>query len=130
MSNNLGADLVAWLEKGGRDFLEQAQPDKYQALLLHVGATDILEQYSKTSVTDTVVFWSYVQALLDFFFSGTERALMCVELIEAHEKTLEFQDDPGFMSFLDEAKAEVRCQELVSEIKQQIIMRRSLRSIK
>ncbi|MEM9441693.1 MAG: hypothetical protein AAGA73_14700 [Pseudomonadota bacterium] len=120
MSTIQGALVVSWLERGGWRFLRDSQPDTYQVFLLHIGATDILKQYKGTKV-----YWFYVQAILDFFFSATERAEMCAELMRVPE----FQNDSGFRVFLDAAKAEIRCQELVSVINQSAGIRASLRSV-
>ncbi len=87
-------------------------------LMLHVGATDKLRQYSGAHA-----YWQYVQAILDCFFSAAERAEMCAELIEERH----FIDDPGCVSFLHNAKAEIRCREVVQLIEATASVRASLR---
>ena len=87
--------------------------------MLHVGATDKLRQYS-----GSVTYWEYIQAILDCFFSAAERADMCADLI----KEKQFTDDPGCVTFLHHAKAEIRCHELVGMIEASSGVRASLRS--
>ncbi len=87
-------------------------------LMLHVGATDKLIQYSGADA-----YWQYVQAILDCFFSAAERAEICAEVV----KEQHFIDDPGCASFLHHAKAEVRCRELVQMIEAIASVRASLR---
>jgi hypothetical protein len=120
MSSIQGALVVSWLERGGWKFLKESQPYTYQVFLLHIGATDILKRYRGTEV-----YWFYVQTLLDFFFSASERAEMCAELMRVPE----FQNDPAFKAFRDAAKAEIRCHELISAIGDTAGIRASLRSV-
>ena len=95
-------------------------PDVYQQLLLHVGGTDILKRYSGSRA-----YWQYVQTILDSFFTAAERAQMCAELIDEPL----FRGDPGFYPFLVQAKAELRCQELISMIEETAGIRVKLRSV-
>ena len=95
-------------------------PDVYQQLLLHVGGTDILKRYSGSRA-----YWQYVQTILDSFFTAAERAKMCAELIDEPL----FRGDPGFYPFLVQAKAELRCQELISMIEETAGIRVKLRSV-
>ncbi len=119
MSTLRGDDVIIWLERWGERFLRGSQPELYQMLLLHVGATDKLRQYSGSEA-----YWEYIQAILDCFFSAAERAEMCADLI----KVKQFTKDPGCASFLQNAKAEIRCRELVGMIEAISSVRASLRS--
>lgn len=116
-----GDFVVGWLERGGRRFLKESQPDKYEALLLHVGATDRLKQY-----TNSHRYWQYVQAMLDFFFSSAERAELCAELL----KKPMFREETGIAPFLQEARAEVSCSALIAMIEGTSGIPASLRSVR
>lgn len=120
MSSLRGGYVVAWLERWGARFLKGPQPGIYHALLLQVGGTDRLRWYSGTEA-----YWQSVQAVLDCFFSAAERAEMCRELIDQPL----FMDDSGFASFLHQARAEIRCRELVATIEATAGIRASLRSV-
>lgn len=120
MSSLRGTCVVAWLERWGARFLGGQQPHIYQQLLLHVGGTDILRRYSGSRA-----YWQYVQAILDCFFSAAERAEMCAELIQEPL----FRNDPAFGPFLIQARAELRCRELVSTIEETTGIRVTLRSV-
>ena len=120
MSSLRGAYVVMWIERWGARFLKGPQPEIYQMLQLHVGGTDVLKWYSGSET-----YWQSVQAVLDCFFSGAERAQMCSELIE---QAL-FLEDPGFTPFLHQARAEIRCRELVAVIENAVGIRTSLRSV-
>lgn len=121
MSLERGDFIVAWLERGGRQFLMESQPEMFQVLMLHVGATDKLKQY-----TNSKAYWQYVQAMLDFFFSAGERAELCAELL----KEPMFQDEQGrgLTPFLHLAKAEVSCHQLISMIEESAGIRATQRS--
>ena len=118
MSTLRGDDVIAWLERWGERFLGGSQPELYQMLLLHVGATDKLRKYSGADA-----YWQYVQAILDCFFSAAERTEMCADLMKAKHVV----DDPGCASFLHQAKAEIRCRELIEMIEAVASIRTSLR---
>lgn len=119
MSSLQGDRVVAWLERAGERYLMGRQPEIHLQLLLHVGGTDILRRYSGAAA-----YWYYVQAILDCFFSAAERAEMCARLIDDPA----FADDPSFMPFLIQAKAEIRCHELISMIEGTADVRVKLRS--
>ncbi|MEM8949386.1 MAG: hypothetical protein AAGA21_07770 [Pseudomonadota bacterium] len=119
MSTLRGDDVVIWLERWGERFLDGSQPELYQMLMLHIGATDKLRQYS-----GSVEYWEYIQAILDCFFSAAERAEMCADLM----KERQFTDDPGCASFLHHANAEIRCCELIGRIKNVAGVRAAFRS--
>ncbi|MEZ5930915.1 MAG: hypothetical protein R3F54_03015 [Alphaproteobacteria bacterium] len=120
MSQNRGTCVVSWIERWGERFLKRAQSDIYDMLMLHVGGTDMLKRYSGTAV-----YWQHVQTVLDHFFTAAERAEMCAELIDAPE----FQGDPGFVHFVHQARAEIRCRELMAMIEATAGIRASLRSV-
>lgn len=89
-------------------------------LLLHVGATDMLRGYSGAAD-----YWQCVQTILDCFFTSAERADMCAELVGDPL----FLDDPGFAAFTHQARAEIRCRELIMMIEATAGVRASLRSV-
>ena len=107
MSSIRGRCVVAWLERWGDCFLRESQPYIYQQLLLHVGATDVLRRYDSAPH-----YWHHVQVILDCFFTSRQRAMMCAELISDPL----FLDDPAFVWFRLEAKSEITCQELISNV--------------
>lgn len=119
-----GEEVVTWLERWGERCLRVSQPELYQMLMLHVGATDKLRQYSGADPCCQEAYWQYVQAILDCFFSAAERAEICAEVIREQH----FIDDPGCASFLHQATAEIRCRELVQMIEATASVRASLRS--
>ena len=88
-------------------YLRQNEPDLYQAYLLNVGATQALRRYDGTEA-----YWDRVQAILDAFFSASERALICTELIASRA----FLDLPEFRAFLTRALAERRLQSLLATV--------------
>ena len=87
--------------------------------MLHVGGTDVLKWY-----TGTEDYWQKVQLVLDSFFSATERAELCSQLIEQPL----FLEDPGFEPFLHQARAEIRCREIVAMIEATVGIRAYHRS--
>jgi hypothetical protein len=120
MSHHRGTCVVSWIERWGERFLKRAQSDIYDMLMLHVGGTDMLKRYAGTAV-----YWQNVQTVLDCFFTAVERAEMCAELIDEPL----FADDPGFAHFLQQARAEMRCRELILMIETTAGIRASLRSV-
>lgn len=103
--NNVGAKVVESLERAGARYLSQNEPHLYQAFLLNVGATQALRRYDGTET-----YWDRVQAILDAFFSSSERAEICTELIAQHA----LWDLPEFRGFLMRALAERRLQRLLA----------------
>lgn len=101
--NDVGAEMIELLERAGARYLE---PDAYQTLLLNVGATQALRRYDGTEA-----YWDRVQAVLDAFFSASERAEICAELI-AHRALCAL---PEFRGFLMRAIAERRLQSILHE---------------
>ena len=103
--NKVGAEVVEVLERAGTQYLRQNEPDLYQAYLLNVGAAQALRRYDGTEC-----YWDRVQAILDAFFSSSERAEICTELIAERV----FWDLPEFRGFLMRALAERRLQSLLA----------------
>jgi hypothetical protein len=103
--NKVGAKVVDVLERAGARYLSQNEPHLYQAYLLNVGATQALRRYDGTET-----YWDRVQAVLDAFFSSSERAEICTELIA--QQTL--WELPEFRGFLMRALAERRLQRLLA----------------
>lgn len=99
--NKVGAEIVNILERAGAQYLRQNEPDLYQAYLLNVGATEALRRYDGSEM-----YWDRVQAILDMFFSSSERAEICTQLI-AHRALWPL---PEFRGFLMRAIAERRLQ--------------------
>ena len=89
--NKVGAEIVDILERAGAQYLSQIEPDLYQAYLLNVGATQALRRYDGTET-----YWDRVQAILDAFFSSSERAEICTELI-AHRALWDLPECRGFL---------------------------------
>ena len=104
--DKVGAQIVEILERAGARYLGPNEPDLYQAFLMNVGATQALRRYDATET-----YWDRVQAILDAFFSSSERAEICTELI-AHRGLLSL---PEFRGFLIRAIAERRLQSLLAE---------------
>jgi hypothetical protein len=105
--NKVGAEIVDILERAGAQYLSQIEPDLYQACLLNIGATQALRRYDGTET-----YWDRVQAILDAFFSSSERAEICTELI-AHRA---LWDLPECRGFLIRAVAERRLQSLLAVV--------------
>ncbi len=120
MSRRHGECVVNWLESGGDRFLRDSQSYAYEQFLLHVGATDILRHYDVA-----ISYWHYVQNILDNFFTSTERAVMCRELIENPI----FAGREDFRPFLIQARAELRTQELLVAINAVVETKAALRSV-
>lgn len=105
--NTVGAEIVDILERAGAQYLSQNEPDLYQAYLLNVGATQALRRYDGTET-----YWDRVQAILDAFFSSSERAEICTELIARRA----LWDLPECRAFLIRALAERRLQSLLAVV--------------
>ena len=100
----VGAVIVDILERAGARYLRQNEPDLYRAYLLNIGGTDTLRRYDRTET-----YWDRVQLILDWFFSATQRAQICAEVI-AHG---ELCARPEFRGFLASAIAERRLQSML-----------------
>jgi hypothetical protein len=105
--DKVGAEIVDILERAGAQYLSQIEPDLYQACLLNVGATQALRRYDGTET-----YWDRVQAILDAFFSSSERAEICTELIAFRA----LWDLPECRGFLIRAVAERRLQSLLAVV--------------
>lgn len=104
--DTVGAAIVEILERAGARFLEPNEPDLYQAYLMNVGAAQTLRRYDGTET-----YWDRVQAILDAFFSSSERAEICNELLALGVLwTL-----PECHQFLMRAIAERRLKHLLAE---------------
>jgi hypothetical protein len=89
-------------------------------LLLHVGGTDKLKRYLEPES-----YWQSVQVILDGLFTASERAQMCAELIDQPM----FLEDPAFTPFLQRARAEIRCRELVWMVEETVGVHAFQRSV-
>ena len=103
--DQLGAVIVGILERAGAQYLKQDEPDLYRAYLLNIGGTDTVRRYDRSAT-----YWDRVQLILDGFFSSTERAQICTEVI-AHG---ELWERPEFRGFLRRAIAERRLQSILA----------------
>ena len=103
--DKVGAEIADILERAGARYLKQNEPELYQAFLLNVGATEALRRYDGSER-----YWDRVQAILDGFFSGSERAEICTQVI-AHGKLWRLPESQGFLM---RAIAERRLQSLLA----------------
>jgi hypothetical protein len=103
--DQLGAVVVDILERAGKRYLKQNEPDLYRAYLLNIGGTNTVRRYDATET-----YWDRVQLILDGFFSSKERAQSCAEVI-AHG---ELWPRPEFRGFLLRAIAERRLQSMLA----------------
>ena len=97
----VGAIIVDILERAGKQYLRQNEPDLYRAYLLNIGGADTVRRYDRTES-----YWERVQLILDGFFSSKERAQICTEVIDHGE----LRARPEFRGFLTRAIAERRLQ--------------------
>jgi hypothetical protein len=102
--DRVGAEIVDILEWAGTQYLKPGDPDLYRAYLLHVGAARTLRQYDGTET-----YWDQVQLILDAFFTSSERAEICAQVIGHHE----LRGRPEFRDFLMRALAERRLQNML-----------------
>ena len=102
--DKVGAEIVDILEQAGAHYLRQNEPDLYQAYVLNIGATEALRRYDGTET-----YWDRVQAILDTFFSSSERAVICTQLIADRALCAL----PEFRAFLTRAIAERRLQSVL-----------------
>jgi hypothetical protein len=94
-------DILGW---AGRQYLKPGDPDIYRNYLLHVGGTDTLQHYD-----GSVAYWDRVQAILDAFFTSSERSEICLQMI-GHS---ELYARPEFRGFWIRALAERRLQSML-----------------
>ena len=102
--DRVGTDISAILEWAGTQYLKPADPDLYRAYLLQIGGTDIFQHHDGTEA-----YWDGVQVILDTFFSSSERADICGQIL-GHGALGRL---PGFQGFLARALAERRLQNLL-----------------
>ena len=102
--DQVGAEIVDILEWAGTQYLKPGDPDLYRAYLLHVGAARPLRRYDGTER-----YWDHVQLILDAFFTSSERAEICAQVIGHHE----LRGCPEFRGFLTRALAERRLQSML-----------------
>ena len=74
--DQVGAAIFEILDWAGTQYLKPDDPDLYRNYLLHIGGTGTLQQYDGTET-----YWDRVQAILDTFFTSSERAEICVQMI-------------------------------------------------
>jgi hypothetical protein len=94
-------DILDW---AGTQYLKPGDPDIYRNYLLHIGGTGSLQHYD-----GTVAYWDRVQAILDAFFTSSERAEICVQMI-GHSGLWPL---PEFRGFWMRALAERRLQSML-----------------
>jgi hypothetical protein len=102
--DRLGTEISDILEWAGTQYLKPADPDIYRAYLLQIGGTDTLQHYD-----DTEAYWDRVQVILDTFFSSSERAEICAQIL-GHDGLGRLR---GFQGFLARALAERRLQSVL-----------------
>jgi hypothetical protein len=105
MEERMGDSIIDVLEQAGRRYLGATDSRAYSTLLLHICGTDALRAYRARDA-----YWKYVQAILDTFFTSAQRAEICAGLIARPGLRARAE----FRSFLAQALAEVRLQELVA----------------
>lgn len=102
--DQVGVEIFDVLEWAGAQYLKPSDPDLYRNYLLHIGGTDTLQRYD-----GTVTYWDRVQAILDSFFTSSERAEVCAQVIR-HSG---FCALPEFRGFWMRALAERRLQSML-----------------
>jgi hypothetical protein len=102
--DEVGVEIFDILDWAGAQYLKPTDPDLYRNYLLHIGGTDRLQRYDRTET-----YWDRVQAILDTFFTSSERAEICAQMIR-HGDLCAL---PEFGSFWRRALAERRLQNLL-----------------
>ena len=102
--DQVGTEIFAILEWAGTQYLKPGDPDLYRNYLLHIGGTDTLQHYDGTET-----YWDRVQIILDTFFTSSERAGICAQVI-GHSG---FHGLPEFRGFWTRALAERRLQNML-----------------
>jgi len=74
--DQVGAEIFDILEWAGTQYLKPGDPDLYRNYLLHIGGTRTLQHYDGSET-----YWDRVQVILDTFFTSSERAGICVQMI-------------------------------------------------
>lgn len=106
MSADVGATVIHVLEEAGKRYLRDVTPDIYHQFMLQIGGADTVRRYD-----GTICYWQQVQAILDCFFSGAERAEIAGELIDRAD----LDGRPAFRGFLIHGVAERRLQAMLRE---------------
>jgi hypothetical protein len=68
-------DVIRVLEEAGERYLASVDPENHCVFLLQVGGARLY------GVEADQPFWNGIQAILDSFFSGPERASICSRLL-------------------------------------------------
>ena len=74
--DQVGAEIFDILDWAGTQYLKPGDPHLYRNYLLHIGGTDTLQHYDGSET-----YWERLQAILDTFFTSSERAEICVQMI-------------------------------------------------
>ena len=102
--DQVGAEIVDILEWAGAQCLKPGDPDLYRNYLLHIGGTGTLQHYDGSET-----YWDRVQVILDTFFTSSERAEICAQMIGVTAICAL----PEFRSFWRRALAERRLQTML-----------------
>jgi hypothetical protein len=105
MASHVGSMVIDVLETAGSRFLQPSAPKTFQIFMLHVGGGSSLKVYEPGSL-----YWRRVQILLDTFFTGTQRAEICGELLARLDLDRRLES----LDFAASALAERRLQEMLS----------------
>ena len=103
MNERVGTRVVEVLERAGSRYLEPVASDTFQVFLHHIGATASFRIYEGRRI-----YWQRLQIVLDAFFTASERAEICEELITA----IDFLSRREAYDFFAEALAERRLREM------------------
>jgi hypothetical protein len=106
MSADVGATVIHVLEEAGKRYLRDVTPEFYHQFMLQIGGTDTVRRYD-----GTICYWQQVQAILDCFFDGAERAEIAGVLIDRAE----LRGRPEFRGFLIHGVAERRMQAMLRD---------------
>jgi hypothetical protein len=74
--NQVGVEIFDILGWAGTQYVKPADPDLYRNYLLHTGGTRTLQHYDGSET-----YWDRVQAILDSFFTSSERAEICAQIL-------------------------------------------------
>lgn len=103
MTMQVGMTIVDVLNRAARRYLA---PEGYDAFVFQLEASGALDRY------DGGAYWDRVQAILDGFFTASQRAAICEQLIADGR----LRERPEFHGFLIRALAERRVQGLVQVV--------------
>jgi hypothetical protein len=102
--DQVGPEIFDILEWAGTQYLKPGDPDLYVNYLLHIGGTGTLQHYDGSET-----YWDRVQVILDTFFTSSERAEICAQMIGDNAICAV----PEFRSFWRRALAERRLQAML-----------------